>query len=756
MKLFINTAIHRVLMIALLAGFVSSQAGAQNMKQKAPIIVNGDKVEYFHEQKKVVGTGNVSIDYEDVKLTSEKVTVYLDTREAIAEGNVRITQKDAYFTGNKMNYNFDTKIGRAINTDISYVPFYGKADEFKKISENQINVQRSYITTCDLEKPHYRVKAKQVRIYLGDKVIAKHILFYVGDCPVMYLPYYVQPIKDRSSHITVMMGHDRDWGYYGLSSLKFDYSQLLKGRFRFDYRTKNGIAAGIDNNYSIPDLGEGVAKFYYADEDNDYLSYKPTGRNDGKYRLQIRHKWQVMDDTLFTMELNKVRDDNFMKYYFYKEWEEQQGPDSYVSIVKSAGEYTTTFLYRQRLDKYYTIVQRQPEYTIDIPKYNIKYFGKPTGLYYDLNLSAAFLNKTYQQVPPEIIKDERIERINAYNRLSYSTNPLKPFLRSLNITPYAGMFQTYYSRNRWGDTNFIRGAFDAGFDSQIKFYKVYDFNTNALWLDINNLRHIITPMANYYFMHQPTVDKDNLYQFDGIDGLAAQNHILFSVENKLQTKRDGTSVDLVDFIISTDYQFRIKKDVFSMFKNDDYKSRKFQSFDMQLELTPYPWLYTLAKMSVDTKYCLPKSASIDFVGGKEVDRSLAFGYRYERSFDPNVPSDSDTNKNITSYLTSDFIWKLNEFWKARVYWGMNMVKGYIEEHQYTLYRDLHCWTLEFTYDLRPYQNNKTIVDQIFWFTLRLKAFPDQPIGLRRTYSRTRGGRPGDPEFMERQQVGFVQ
>jgi lipopolysaccharide assembly outer membrane protein LptD (OstA) len=76
----------------------AKSAKGKEFTQKAPIVVNGDRVEYFHEQKKVIGTGNVSIDYQDVKLTCDKVTVYLDTREAIAEGNVKITQKDTYFT----------------------------------------------------------------------------------------------------------------------------------------------------------------------------------------------------------------------------------------------------------------------------------------------------------------------------------------------------------------------------------------------------------------------------------------------------------------------------------------------------------------------------------------------------------------------------------------------------------------------------------------------------------------------------------
>ncbi|MDP3730170.1 MAG: hypothetical protein Q8R14_01425 [Candidatus Omnitrophota bacterium] len=730
---------------------LSTIACAEEMKPKAPIVVNGDKVEYFHEEKKVIGTGNISIDYEDVKLTCKQVTVYLDTREAIAEGDVKITQKDTYMTGDRINYNFDKKTGRAIDAYINSVPFYGRSPDVEKVSEIQTNLKRGYITTCDLEKPHYRVQAKQVRIYENDKVVAKHILFFVGSVPILYLPYWVQPLKDRSSGITTMAGHDSEWGYYVLNSLKFDYSQIFKGRFRADYRSKNGLAFGADDNYALPGLGDGAVRFYYADENNDYLSYKPEGRNDGKYRLQVRHKWQVTDDTLFTLELNKVRDDNFMKYYFEKEWEEQGQGDNYLSFITTKEDYTTTFLTRVRMDKYYDVVQRLPEYTIDIPQYNIKYNGGSSPLYYNMRTAAVYLQKTSRDnssVGP-MRKDQDVIRLDTHNRLNYAVN----FLRPLNVTPYAAMRQTFYSRNALGRTDIVRGVFNTGFDSSIKFYKIYDINTNFLDLNINKLRHIVTPIVNYSYTHQPTVSSETLMQFDEIDAIREQNGFLLSVENKLQTKRDGVSVDLVDFLISTDYQFKLKQDVFPTFKNLDYKTRKFTSVDMQLELTPYPWIYSLAKMRINTKQELPESASIDFVGGKEADRSLAFGYRWERSFDPAIAADPDTNGNIVNYLTTDLIYRFNEFWKARIYYRANLNKGYLDEQEYTIFRDLHCWILEFTYDIRPYQDNKTITDQIFWIALRLKAFPDQPLGLRRSYSRSRAGRPGDTGFIERQSVG---
>jgi len=726
-------------------------APAEEMKPKAPIVVNGDKVEYFHEEKKVIGTGNISIDYEDVKLTCKKVTVYLDTREAIAEGDVKIAQKDMYVTGDRMNYNFDKRTGRAIDAYVNYVPFYGKSQDVQKVSEKQTNIERGYITTCDLEKPHYRVQAKQVRIYEEDKVVAKHILFFVGSVPILYLPYWVQPLQEKSTGITTMAGHDSDWGYYALNSLKFDYGELFKGRWRLDYRTKNGIAAGVDDSYKLPGLGEGAVRFYYADEDNPWLSYQPTGRHEGKYRAQVRHKWQMDEDTLFTLEMNKVKDDNFMKYYFEKEWEEQRQPDNYLSIITTKPDYTTTFLARVRLDKYYDVVQRLPEYSIDVPQYNIKYNGESSPLYYNMHSSGVYLQKTFRDnstIGP-MQKDQDVIRLDTYNRLNY---PMRLF-KALNTTPYAAVRQTYYSRNALGRTNIQRGVFSAGVDNSIKFYKIYDINTNALDLDINKLRHIITPMVNFYFINPPTVSSSTLMQFDEVDAIRGQTGVLFYIENKLQTKRGGASVDLVDFILSTDYQFKVQQDTPLAYANADYNKERFKSVDMQLELTPYPWIYSLAKMRINTKYALPEWASIDFVGGKEVDRSLAFGYRYERSFDPNIAADPTTNGNIVNYFTSDLIYRLNEFWKARVYWRFNMNKGYLDEQEYTISRDLHCWILEFTYDIRPYQNNGTIADQIFWVALRLKAFPDQPLGLRRSYSRTRAGRPGDPGFVERQSVG---
>jgi len=689
-------------------------------EQKEPIEVNGDQVEYYHEKKEVVGKNNVSIVYKDVLLTCDKITVNLETRDAVAEGHVKIAQKDAYFTGDKISYNFDTRKGTIIDGYVNAKPFYGKAKELEKIAnKDQYELENGYVTTCDLPEPHYRIQAKQVKIYLDDKIVARHILFMLGKVPVLYLPYYVQPLKDRKSHITVIPGQGHGWGYYVLTSYRYYFDDNNKGDLLLDYRTKKGLAGGVNHYYDLGQLGKGAFKFYYTHE-NDNLVFDKTGEKKTRYRYQARHRWELGEDkdTTAVLEFNKLSDRDIIKDYFYNEYEELgDNPDNYLSIITQKKDYSTELLFRKRFDKFYTVVERLPEYRLDIPNARIT---KDLPIYYKSTSSAVYLNQTFDTNAYPAQKDIDTVRIDTYNQFSYAAR----FFKALSVTPYAAVENTYYSRNRWGDTNQIRTIFNAGLDNSIKFYKIYDVETNFMGLDIHKLRHIITPTANYYFRHQPTISPDNLTQFDEIDALDTRNGITLALENRLQTKRmqgdQMKSVDLATLIVGTDYMFRLDKD------NSSLKSNKFNGINFQLELIPYSWAYILSKMTVDTKHSMIQTASIDLVATGGDNWRVGIGHRYENA---------ESTKN--HLFTVEGMYKINEKWRVRLYERLNALDGALEEQEYTVSRDLHCWIAELTYNFR----NSS--DQTVWLVFKLKAFPDYPIGFRRTYSRPRFGSTGD-------------
>lgn len=703
------------MLVLLCAAPAECQSGSE------PIIVNGDSVEYYQEKKEVVGTGNVSIAYKDVILTCDKIKVDLSTRDAEASGNVRIRQKDAYFTGDSIKYNFDTRKGEILNGYINAAPFYGRAHDLNKpANKDEFIMNKGYVTTCDLDHPHYRIEAKQVKIYPEEKVVAKHVRFYVGNIPIFWIPYWVQPLgKERKTHITVLPGDSKDWGYYALTAYRYHLTDNSRGDLLLDYRAKKGLAVGVNHYLDTKEVGRGAFKAYFTQENNN-LAFEKTGAVENRYRFQYRHRWDMPEhDTSAIIEFNKLSDTNVIKDYFYNEYEELgDTPDNYISVITAKKDFTSEFLIRFAPNPFYQVVERLPEYKFDILNYKI---GN-TNFYYSGNTSGVLLNLTYDKAWPKQ-KNIKTIRANTYNQLAYSARLFK----SLSLKPYIGMGNTYYSRNRWGDTNLIRTYFQTGADASIKFYHIYDVNTNFLGLDINKLRHIVTPTAGFYHTTTPTISADNLTQYDAIDAVTAANGITLGIENRLQTKRKNgdqmQSVDLATLLINTDYQFRLDKDFWGM------KSDRFNNLFFKLELIPYSWLYLTSDMMINTKKSMAETANVDFVANGGDKWALAAGLRYQNS-----------ETMLSNQITLDGRYKINDAWKVRIYERFDLESGKWEQQEYTIIRDLHCWIAELTIAQGDSTGNPA--NTSIWLILKLKAFPDYPIGMRQTYSRPRFGEAG--------------
>ena len=680
-----------------------------------PVVVKGDRVEYFHEQNKVVGEGNVSITYGDVKLTCDKITVYTDTKEAICDGNVKITQPQASMEGERMNYNFSTKRGSSLDSKIKAKPFYGAAKKVEQPGDEEFDLDRGYITTCDREHPHYRIQAKEIKVYFGKKIIAKHILFFVGNVPILYLPIYIQPLGGKYPDVTIVPGRTSDWGYYVLTAWRYYLNENSKGFVHLDYREKKGFGEGIDYSYDAKELGTGVFRAYYAHE-NDVFAINKSGKVDDRWRLQYRNSIVLPEDTTLTTEFNKLSDENMIKDYLYREYEENPIPENYLLIQTAKPNYTFTFLTELRLNDFYTVSQRLPEAKIQVN--NQRLWG--TNFYYRSENSATYFvkeyNENYVQDPPAA---EKAFRSDNYQRLSYAAKLFK----FLNVTPFIATRQTYYSQNRWKVDSQLRSIYEEGVDVSTKVHRTFDVQSNFLGMDINNLRHIVTPSAGFLARHAPTIDSSNLFQFDAVDGIQKYNGFTLSLENKLQTKvpsGDGMkTVDLARLIVSTDYLFRLEKQ--SIKPQGD---GKFGDLYLQLDLKPYEWLFIDGDMTLDHKTHDVNSANIDAYFDFGEKCALGIGHRYEH-----------TDDSETSQLTGSLHYNINNDWKIRVYERYDFASQKWEEQEYTVLKDLHCWVAEVTISVRDSNVSG-------WLVFRLKAFPEIPIGLfKTTYHRpTPGGR----------------
>ncbi len=754
-------------------------------RTEKPVIVDADDVEYTEEGAKIIGKGNVKVTYEGMKLTAEKIEVDINTKEAVASRDVHLYYKDiemigerliydfqtrkGYFedpknvgkinkqkkikiiqndmvmncehidfdlkkeeafasgdvellqdgsrlTGKNLIYNFNTEEGHLTDVEVQDVLWYGKAEEADKFNKKKkVDLKRAYMTSCDREKPHYRIQGKTVHYYIDDKIVAKNVLVFIGNIPVMYLPYWRQSLHN-TTNLTVVAGHKKDWGYFALTSSEYYLDKNLKTILHLDHRELKGFASGVDADYNLPDYGEGQIKTYYMNERDKYLNgFNKSERDDyiaenglekyneeiqerERYRGQVKHRWQMDDSSLVLMQYNKSSDIDFMKDYFYREYEEDVQPISDAALSHAADDYNCSIYARKRTNRFYSEVERLPELSFNL---NSQDLGE-TDLYYRNELALVNLNKK----TANSVEDADVNRFDTYNELKYLTQ-LPYMFDWINFAPYVGTRQTYYSKDSLGeDEDMIRGSLHTGFDLNTTFYRTSNFSDDICGIEINRLRHIVNPSIKYTYIHRPTILPNKLGAFDSVDALDRTDFFTYGLENHLQTKwkkpnsDELETVELIYFYPHVDFYTKVGPG-----------ERHFGLFEADLDVRPYRWL-TVNSDSVYNQYQRRvETANIDLWATGEKDKwSLGLGKRYER----------DDSKQ----LTTDFYYEINRFWQIRAYTRYEGYTDYFEEQQYTIYRDLHCWLLEISYNLKLNQDRSTR-DMAFWLIFRLKAAPEE-------------------------------
>ena len=692
-----------------------------------PIIVNGDVVEFSTETKEFTATGNVEVLYKGTKLTCQKLTLNSETKDAVAQGNARLDEKEGVIEGESLTYNFKNKAGIIIDAGFRSNPYFGKSKKADKVSDAEFIFRKGYISTCALDNPHWRLKSRRMNFFPDDKVQIKDAIFYAGTAPLMYLPTYNRSLKDPMMHVQVDAGKSKIWGPYVLSAWRYNLAENLTGRVYFDVRSKLGVAEGFGANYTTKGFGKGDFKYYYTQERDKTRRLNEsvdTPKVFQRYLIRERHKWDINEQTNLITEYYKIIDsrrmvigpqEDFLKDYFFREYEKVNQPASYLTLHHSFS-YSSIDLYLQkRANRWYDpgYLERLPEVKYSIPSFQIGI----TPFYFSSDSSVGNYNKkntsTSTPAANALNPDVHVNRLDTTNKFSL---PMKASF--IQFTPFVSNRETFYDKDVFGERISPRTVFSSGADMSTKFYRIFNIKSNLLGMNINGLRHIITPGSGYSYSHNPTILSSRLKQVDGVDSIAgSSNPASLSLSNKLQTKRNNQSVDLVDFLVSNTYTFKPK--------TGDKRGSNLGDFSYKLKILPYAWLrmegdatYKHSGNRSDSGYKRFTNANYDVYFDFGQDRNFGFGQRYQRKGG--------------NEITYSFKWRLNPKWKFSFY--QRRMRGHapslnrgLKEQEYSIIRDLHCWEVDMTY------NGTKGKGSSIWFIFRLKAFPEMEFGFQQDY-----------------------
>ena len=654
-----------------------------------PVDCQGDVIEYSDINKEIKISGNVIITHMDTRITAQKVIYFTQSKDMYASGQVILCKGEEIYSADKLYYNVETKKGTFIHGDFKSGKIYGGAQEIEKVSDKELVALKGYITTCDFKKPHYRIEAKKIRIYPNDRVVAKNVLFYVGNFPIMYMPYYSHSLKENRPKVQIIPGHDKEWGYFLLTGWRYHINENLKGWLRFDWREKLGFGEGIDVDYNTNKFGAGKFKGYYTQERDRKIIESLAAEKD-KYRVSLVHKWDIDSSTEAIAEVNKYSDYTFIKDYFYSEYVKDPLPTTYLSVTRNKAHYSLSFLFRKRVNHFRTIVETLPEL-----KYNINNYRLGSSRFY---YTAQYQFDNFNKKDANTGLDNDTIRLYSDNKLSYPTR-LFGYLDWLEFTPYAGRVETFYTKDKSGnDRDFTKSYWYSGYSLTTKVFKMFDVEGTYLGVEVNKLRHLISPSISYTYRHEPTSESSKVEQFDGYDGIGRTKYYTFALENKLQTKwyTEGTfdkeSADLLIFRNSVNFTPQIEGHQWSYVSN-------------RLELHPKKWFEIIFDANYD-----PYHNDFDIFNVRtEVSKSkwtLGASSRYTKS--------TQYHEGIV-----DASYSLTPKWTLGAYERYDFQKNELVEQEYSFKRDLHCWTAELIWNIKD--------DETIWLVFTPKAFPDFPI-----------------------------
>ncbi|MCX7796151.1 MAG: hypothetical protein N2380_06500 [bacterium] len=233
----------------------------------SPVRLKGDQITI--SQELVVAIGNIYVEYKDITLKANYVELDPKTWVLTAKGNVSITQEKNAITGETLTlflkedkYKLDNVKGEL--TDRSVKGFiYIKGDSLEKGQQGSIRGEGVSFTTCNLETPHYYIKARELIIYPQERLYATDVSFYVGNTRIFSLAYYnlLFEYPDRQPFIPEI-GSSTDKGYYIKTFYSHYQSRNLYGYATLELAEKTGIGLGLTEFYNIKNVGPGSFNIY--------------------------------------------------------------------------------------------------------------------------------------------------------------------------------------------------------------------------------------------------------------------------------------------------------------------------------------------------------------------------------------------------------------------------------------------------------------------------------------------------------------
>ncbi|MFT4062772.1 MAG: putative LPS assembly protein LptD [Edaphocola sp.] len=252
------------------------------------------------EENKYYLYGDAKASYTDVNIQSGKLVFDQKNNELSAvpnfdTGGTKISSQEfkqgtEAFTYDTLRYNFKSKRAVVRNAHSQYGDGFVISQQVKRNADESIFGYRSIYTTCDLEHPHFGIRAKKIKVIPGRVIASGPANLEIMDIPTpLFLPFGMFPIK-QGQHSGFIMPT------YTLQSAKG--LGLQRGGYYFAINEHVGLITQFDvfskGSWGIFNTAQYANRYHYSGSLSFDYALQKTGEDyevDGGSQTDFNFSW---------------------------------------------------------------------------------------------------------------------------------------------------------------------------------------------------------------------------------------------------------------------------------------------------------------------------------------------------------------------------------------------------------------------------------------------------------------------------------
>jgi len=331
------------------------------------------------EIEKVFLEGNVVIIYKNLIIKTEKAIYERKENKIEFENGGKILSDMGEIEADYFVYSFDKEKGILYNGKFKSEPFYGKAEKIES-KANFLIIENGYITSCDLEKPHYRISAEKIELKKDEYIRGEKMRIILGEkFNVFYFPRYTIDLKTKKPFF----------------STSFDYKTRLGSTIilTFNHKVKEEKDYLMNEKFLFGTKGFGFGIGFSSEKNNTYFNsfFFKNWENDeiqpgGYFEMNKNFK-----DTYFLIDWRWMYDNEFFSDFFKEEFLKKSKMYNYFSVIKPAGKGILGFTIRENARESILNVEKVPEIRFFLPYYPL--YSIPLYFSYDFKLTNFYKEK---------------------------------------------------------------------------------------------------------------------------------------------------------------------------------------------------------------------------------------------------------------------------------------------------------------------------------------------------------------------------